>query len=1356
MPDVRPQTIRSARALLGWSQKELALRARIATSTVADFERGAREPTTNNVESMIKALEDGGVILQGESVAKREAASRTAQAVAGRTPFRWIDVSDLENWAIRRGSQELLPELVCRLIRADKGLDARLRLPSGDAISMKGWDGQCNVSSGSAYVPTGPSGWELTVQEEGIKGKADEIYRRRTHSPGTLLTSQSTFVFVAAHRYEGKDDWVKARTAERCWQEVRFYDAVDLVHWMETLPSVATWLAEKIGKRPTGLRELEGLWEEWSQSTVRPMTPTFVLAGRDEEAIRCVKWAAGPPSVLSLQGESTAEAIAFVYAAIAQLPPAERYTFFTRCMVVSEEEQARKLGESLTSLYLILQDADAGLIRRLIGQGHHVCTVFGSEIGAPSDLLRLPRLSRMDVEAALCSMGYTRDDAGNVARDIGGSVAVYRRLYPSAPQRALPEWAKPENAQDILPAFFAGAWDDADATTTIDKQALADRDILQRFSGKTFEDFQRGLSRWIAVTDSPLRKSGSVWKIASPRDALFRLAPSISAADLKRFSDTVKEVFCTPDPRYAVAPDQRWLASVYGQMPRHSPYLRTGLGETLLVLALFGDRAKIAGSRQMAEGVVLDLLHGADAIRWWSLSQQLRLLSEAAPEQFLSAVSDSLLRSDAPIMELFKEDGGMAGGAHHTDLLWALEGLAWDPKYLPRVATILSTMARLDPPGGRYANRPLSSLRTIFVWWMPQTCAEFSERLAALDLIRQSEADVAWKLILALLPGRTDHVHPTPKPRWREIPPELPEQSNTQTMFRWGKAIADRLLEDVGTHVDRWVSLITAFPNLPVEHFDRAAQELIARAQAFDQAARASLWKALRLFLHQHRCHADAQWALPEEAIAQFDVVYYAFEPDEDIERISWLFDSQSVPLPVKLDGGWKAYDLAADIQRRDRIKGLWADRGAEGIERLAQAVEQPGLIGLALAQAGVSEQEKEDLLARCLQSTDPSQNAVARGMIVKIRETEKAAGCGEEWCYRLLDCAVAQGWPGRAQLDILRMMDASQRLWDHLEQLPSDVAADYWKTLHPYCVPHTPEAIDLVIEKFMKYGRADALMALVSQHPETVSSIRILEILKEARHSLDGPPDNNDLMMFQYYLELLLATLDKRGDVDEARIAELEWLYLPLVRHSGRSPKTLHKAMSENPSFFMGFLKAVYRSSSDTGTTEQHADEESHERFVTQAYDLLQSWHLLPGMHDGFVDGAKLEAWVAEVRRQADEEGRLIPCDSYIGRVLARAPSGDDGIWPAAPIRKLIEISRSEVIEQSIAGGILDARGVTVRNPTDGGNLEKGDAAQYRAWSEALRFKSPRTSMALENVAKMFDGLAEGQDQLVERSSWR
>ena len=59
--------IRAARALLAWSQQDLAREAHVAVSTVADFERGHRTPVANNADAMRGALESAGIsFLPGE------------------------------------------------------------------------------------------------------------------------------------------------------------------------------------------------------------------------------------------------------------------------------------------------------------------------------------------------------------------------------------------------------------------------------------------------------------------------------------------------------------------------------------------------------------------------------------------------------------------------------------------------------------------------------------------------------------------------------------------------------------------------------------------------------------------------------------------------------------------------------------------------------------------------------------------------------------------------------------------------------------------------------------------------------------------------------------------------------------------------------------------------------------------------------------------------------------------------------------------------------------------------------------------------------------------------------------------
>lgn len=53
---------RAARALLGLTQLEVAESAHVATTTIADFEQGARVPTYNNLQAIRAALEAAGVV----------------------------------------------------------------------------------------------------------------------------------------------------------------------------------------------------------------------------------------------------------------------------------------------------------------------------------------------------------------------------------------------------------------------------------------------------------------------------------------------------------------------------------------------------------------------------------------------------------------------------------------------------------------------------------------------------------------------------------------------------------------------------------------------------------------------------------------------------------------------------------------------------------------------------------------------------------------------------------------------------------------------------------------------------------------------------------------------------------------------------------------------------------------------------------------------------------------------------------------------------------------------------------------------------------------------------------------------
>jgi hypothetical protein len=759
--DLTPKLVRAGRALLAWSQQDLAKAARVATSTVADFERRQRTPVANNAQAIRGALEGAGVrFLPNGAVIGPTVPIITASDRPG-VPVRWVSAEDLSNWADRTDGPVSLPTLLAHLIGATHGSTVQLRFPSDEGVRHPGWDGRTSTETGSVYVPKGDAGWEIGAQRGKMLQKACDDYQKRTAEPAPLDPASSAYVFVTPRHWPKKDEWAKARQDEGLWREVRAYDADDLVHWIEQTPAVGLWLATRLGKRPPGTHELEEVWEEWSFATQWPLTESLVLSDRDQDAAEVLRWLRREPSVLSLQATTTDEVVAFFHATLSELPDELTAVYRARCLVATSAAAARALANAPAPLILLLTDPEPGLAQSIVERGHYVLQAYDERPVARGEVRTLARPSREGMASALAAAGIAEPRAEALARDSARNLAVLRRLIPGAPGR-LPKWADQPPPNALRAALLAGGWDE---------DSEGDRARLSEVADQPYEAVIAALAPYVGEFDSPLQKIGSTWRVASPSDAWVLLAHNLTSTDVTRFEAAALAVLGSADPRFDMDPDVRWMAAVHGIHRDYSGMLRDGIGQVLILLALWGDRVRaVPDAGRWADLIVGKLLQNADRRRWWSLSRDFRLLAEASPDAFLTAIEDSLDQNDPPISALFGHDeGGLFGTEHLSDLMWALESLAWSPDWMPRVTNVLARLDAIDTKPRHYLNGPALSLRQIHLLWTPQTYATLDQRLRALDLIRKRETNVAWKLMLAVLPKGYDASDLSLMPRWRDF-----------------------------------------------------------------------------------------------------------------------------------------------------------------------------------------------------------------------------------------------------------------------------------------------------------------------------------------------------------------------------------------------------------------------------------------------------------------------------------------------------------------------------------------------------------------------------------------------------------
>ena len=1344
--DLTPKHVRAARALLAWSQQDLAKAAGVGTSTVADFERGSRTPIANNAQAIRAALEGAGIRFLPTGAVFGPAVPPIAGVNGSGTPVRWVSAQDLSDWGDRTDGPVSLPTLLAKLVQAAPDPSIELRFPSDEGVRHPGWDGVTNANNGDVYIPKGFTGWELSAQRRNIQQKATEDYAKRTADPSPLDPATSAYIFVTLHHWPKKVTWAKARQEEGPWREVRVYDADDLVHWIEQHPAVGLWIATRLNKRPPGTRELDEVWKEWSLATEWALTEDLVLADRSEDSAEVLRWLRREPSILSLQATTTDEVASFFHATLGELPDEFAAAYRARTLVVNSAEAARALSNVPPPLILLLTEPDPGLARNLAKRGHFVLQAYDERMIGHGEVRALARPSREGIATALQAAGIAEPRARALARESARNLAVLRRLIPGAPGR-LPRWAEGTPPKALLAALLAGGWVET---------SEGDRARLAELANQSYDAIIASLAPFVGAFDSPVQKVGSAWRIASPSDAWSLLAHHLTSADLDRFENVVQAVLGAPDPRFNMEPDDRWMAGIRGVQPEYSDLLRHGVGQVLILIALWGDKIRTAAdASRRADAIVERLLGDADAQRWWSLSDDFRLLAEASPNAFLTAIEDSLDQNDPPISALFgHDDGGIFGTEHLSDLMWALESLAWSPEWMPRVTYVLARLNDIDVKPRKHGNGPANSLREIHLLWNPQTFATQEQRVSAIDLIRKRLPMTAWKLMLSVLPSGHDVSSPSPLPRWRDFSVERPEVVTWNLISRGVAKISERLIVDVGLDPKRWSALLDRLEDLSPSLDQALAALEAAEPKVADPSDRAAFWEMLRRILNRHRQFPDVEWSFSEDVLQRLEVIYLRFAPEDALARTAWLFKG-SAALPDPTGEGWEAEQREVDAARQAAAQSIFKEGGIPLILGLARLVDTAGYIGKALYDSGLPSADQDALIEAALRSPDAHERDLAFGLINSIFRDRK-----EAWAAALIAQARAESWGDDALMTILRALPVCRWTWDQVAEIGGETLLNYWRRTPVFWMDQDSDEITYAIHQLINVGRARHALALVGgpNKKKSLPSTVLLEVLQQAAHQpIEDPADSNDMTMFQYYVAETLAELDTRGDVDRNTLAMLEWNYLRVLEHSRRPAKVLLSVLSEQPTLFIEMLKAVYKASEESQIEEpEPSDPEQARVMAHQAYRLLELWNHIPGQRpDGNIDQDALEAWIKEARALAKAAGRESVADSMIGKMLSASPMGVDGSWPAEQVREVLDLFRSKSMLEGFRVGKANRRGVTSRSPGAGGNLERKEAAKYRGWANAIAFGHPHTAKALKELADSYEWQAKRHDEEAEQGDW-
>ena len=455
------------------------------------------------------------------------------------------------------------------------------------------------------------------------------------------------------------------------------------------------------------------------------------------------------------------------------------------------------------------------------------------------------------------------------------------------------DWTLIEHAGELAIAELLGAWSE---------DSEGDKKVVEKMSGSTYAKWIGKMRDILLSPKSPLIQKNGKWNVAKRCEVWYAFGPRLFDEHLELLNEVAVGVLREQDPKFELLPDKRYAASIHGKVLVHSRFLRKGLAESL---ALLGSHPKALTSCSFDKAettaviAVRNILNNVDWVLWASLNDLLPLLAEAAPEEFLNAVETALNSDPCPFDNVFAQEGsGTMGGNYITGLLWALETLAWDADYLTRIVVLLGEFAVRDP-GGNWTNRPANSLTTILLPWLPQTCASVARRKTAVETLNRELPDVAWKLLLSLLPESHQTSFYSRKPAWREMIDD--GWSEGVTVHEYWEQIAiyaELVINAAKSDFAKLADLVDHLDDLPPPAYEQIMAHLESKVVvSMPEEGRLQLWTELVDLVSKHRKFMDAQWAMKPEQVDRIAAVAEELAPDAPEFLYRRLFSEQDFDL---------------------------------------------------------------------------------------------------------------------------------------------------------------------------------------------------------------------------------------------------------------------------------------------------------------------------------------------------------------------------------------------------------------------------------------------------------------------------
>ncbi len=1214
--------------------------------------------------------------------------------------MKFITSTHLKQWADTKECQQLLPELIKKLIDASVTNIDRLSFPSGDAVYLPGWDGVVSCDECIDIVPAGISLWECGATEN-VKGKIDGDCDKRTKNSLGYVKSDSTFVFVTPRIWEGADEWLNNHQNE--WKKVVVYTAVELENWIEKNPSVGMWLAEKLRILPSKGYELpETYWNKWAQGKDYALPYGILLPGRDEASKQIVNACKNTDSLI-IQALTQNESIAFSIASIMTCDDAE--VLKDRLIVVTDKDAYNDLVEHYNNLIIVTTITEG--INYSTKRGHTV-VVASTPADQINSSIKLPRIDREGFINALEQIGVDKAKARKIASDTARDVNVLRRREKIVIDK--PKWAEPNKLQDLIPAILGGKW-----YNSVD----GDKKIIELLSGMDYAQYEAKLLIYLAEEDSPLIHIGNMWRVRSPYEAMSYISVMLSDSILTKYKDVCLNLIQDDDPEAIDILEQDELKlRKFNQ--KYSSTIKNGVFQNLILISLVENIDDEKLSRWVEQTMLL-LFKDWDLQRFLSNRHYITALAEASPKSFLCFMEKLPKETASQIFQPRKRSFSLSGwDVYYTEALWSLEMLAWDVEYLNRVTTLLFDYAEYENDSN-YANKPINTLSNIYRLLLPQTFATFDERMIILKSKAAKSKSSVYKLCLKLLQalngGLCEYNHYF---SWRMFGKlEYPKYYNHITNNEL-KEVVSLMLQCCNYSAEDMAEIITLSSNSYMSSCRTLMIESV-KSHINNGNDNQIVIDALRKDIVRQTSCPGAKWALPENDLKLYQDLLYDIAPKDIMHKNAWLFEFYYVQLPNKKIVRSKIERQKLQEARNEAIREIVTEHGIDSIWEFIKIV-------------------------KCPESMSESLVSMYGDTLLKdVCDRYKSEEITENFTRSYLSCLCYTDIENYKKLvkpivesdnDLVIVLYApryNKGLAEIASNLGDGIKSKYWKSVDVSFIEI--ENATEVLHEIIIYDRYSDAINVIYHNKDRIQ-LTDLEIIKV----IYGYVTNNTCPPMQfdtYYIKNLLEDLDKSEDSEVIKLLIfVEFLLYRVLEHETNMKNSRFiKELTHDPELMIQLVELAYKP--DDGMIEQLDGIEGKNREVLAecAIHVLCYGSRTPFClnDEGKLDESLLEQYIDKLDSLAKQKKRTKVIDYIVGNILGDITRDDN--YPPKVLCDIVERRSSDTVDNHIRIRIYNSRGVVVRSPFEGGVKERQIISELEGYRDKTKLLYPR-------MTKIFDDL--------------